>query len=401
MKANAISQDFPFPVKHEEMSPFSHKKPIPKTRLTVANYYNNESPSMFRLDSMIENKNGYNNPFLDEVIKVDRSEEFKKMDFNRQQINLIDKIKTRREFSQNPKILRYIRSDFDIAMQEKRERNLKERNKGEEQKKFTLTEGDDNEKKKQMYDETLTKLHNISPKIGYRLKKHLELDNLTSISNGKLISDYDKENYKTLTCSLEPKKSGYLRNIHDYDISEADKFDESKVFHFNVKPQVEYNLVKDKIETLQSPVIRHKKWDAFYENFFMLMGAERGFRKKGGLFTEFANRNIGVIEMNKRNDKEKKELKLSNNLIQSANIKRTQTNGSTKSKIKDTGSNTSKNSKYKIMRMKTELTSNNNATTCTERAKKVIEEKNLFKLKDVYERTSPNRSKESLPLNRY
>ena len=46
------------------------------------------------------------------------------------------------------------------------------------QKKFTLTEGDDNEKKKQMYDETLTKLHNISPKIGYRLKKHLELDNL-------------------------------------------------------------------------------------------------------------------------------------------------------------------------------------------------------------------------------
>ena len=177
-------------------------------------------------------------------------------------------------------------------MQEKRERNLKERNKGEEQKKFTLTEGDDNEKKKQMYDETLTKLHNISPKIGYRLKKHLELDNLTSISNGKLISDYDKENYKTLTCSLEPKKSGYLRNIHDYDISEADKFDESKVFHFNVKPQVEYNLVKDKIETLQSPVIRHKKWDAFYENFFMLMGAERGFRKKGGLFTEFANRNI-------------------------------------------------------------------------------------------------------------
>ena len=53
------------------------------------------------------------------------------------------------------------------------------------------------------------------------------------------------------------------------------------------------------------------------------------------------------------------------------------------------------------MRMKTELTSNNNATTFTERAKKVIEEKNLFKLKDVYERTSPNRSKESLPLNRY
>ena len=71
---------------------------------------------MFRLDSMIENRNGYNNPFLDEVIKVDRSEEFKKMDFNRQQINLIDKIKSRREFSQNPKILRYIRKTQIVVL---------------------------------------------------------------------------------------------------------------------------------------------------------------------------------------------------------------------------------------------------------------------------------------------
>ena len=38
----------------------------------------------------------------------------------------------------------------------------------------------------------------------------------------------------------------------------------------------------------------------------MLMNNQKGFLKKGGLFTEFANKNIGVILMNKRNDKEKK-----------------------------------------------------------------------------------------------
>ena len=266
MKANAVSHDFPFKAKHEDIAPYEEPKlPPQSTRISPVNCYNNESPSMFRLDSMVLNKNGYNNPFLDEVIKVDRSEEFKKMEFNRQQINLIDKIKSRREYSQNPKIVRYIRSDFDISMQDKRERNLKERNKIKDIKKYTLTEGDENAKKSQLYDETITKLHNFSPKMSYKIKRNLDLDNLSPFSNNKLISEYDKENYKTLTCPLEPKKSGYLKNLNDYHISEADTFDEGKVFHFNRKPQVEYNLVKDKIETTQAPLVTNKKWDAFYE----------------------------------------------------------------------------------------------------------------------------------------
>ena len=94
---------------------------------------------------MIENKNGYNNPFLDEVIKLDRSEQLKKMNFNRKQIGIIDFIKSKREYSQDPKILRHIRTDFDIEMQDKRERVLKI---DKEKKKQNFTLSKDNEKKK-------------------------------------------------------------------------------------------------------------------------------------------------------------------------------------------------------------------------------------------------------------
>lgn len=148
----------------------------------------------------------------------------------------------------------------------------------------------------------------------------------------------------------------------------------------------------------------------------MLMNAERGYRKKGGLFTEFANRNIGVIEMNKRNDKEKKIYETNNNLIRSVgSIKKTKT-GLTSNKsidyinrvnskeskapvtthINTSPTNNMKTNNYQSNKLKTELTT---CLTTTERAKKVIEDNNLFKLKDVYQRSMPNHSKETLPRN--
>ena len=267
MRRSAESKDFPFHVKYGNIIPEPNPKTVHKVRISPINYYNNESPSMFRLDSMVENKNGYNNPFLDEVLHIDRNEEFKKMDFNRQQINLIDKIKSRREYSQNPNILRYIRSEFDISMQEKRERNIIERNKVREDRCSRYTENEPDEHKKQLYKETIAHLHkNNSHKLSYRNKRKLNLDKLEPICDGKYnISEYDKDTYKTLTCTLEPKKSSYLKNVNDFHISEAEHFDNTKMSLFEQKPIEEYNPMKDQIETVQPPPQVNKKWDAFYE----------------------------------------------------------------------------------------------------------------------------------------
>ena len=53
------------------------------------------------------------NPFLNEVIKVDRSENLKKLSSDRKNVNFIDFIKSNRKYSQDPKIIRYINSDVD------------------------------------------------------------------------------------------------------------------------------------------------------------------------------------------------------------------------------------------------------------------------------------------------
>ena len=267
MKGNAQSKDFPFTLTYGNIAPDYHPKRERQIKISPVNCYNNESPSMFRLDSMFENKEGYNNPLLDECIQVDRNEEFKKMDFNRKQISLIDKIKSRREYSQNPKMLRYIRNEFDFMMEEKRERNLKERNKVKEDKSFKISENDSNDKHKELYDKAIDYLHkHYSPRMSYKQKHKLNLDNMDPICNGRYqISEYDKDTHRILTCSLDPKKSGYLANYNNFHISEAEKYTDKQLCKFNQKPRVEYNPTKDMIETVQPPPAINKKWDSFYE----------------------------------------------------------------------------------------------------------------------------------------
>ena len=171
MVSNYISEDFPLPRgKYERTDPYHHKIEKPKkNKNPLTNYYNNELPDFIKLDTMIENKNGYNNPFLDEVIKLDRSEQMKKMNFNRKQIGIIDFIKSKREYSQDPKILRHIRTDFDIEMQDKRERVLKI----DKEKKPNFTLSKDNEPKKDMFINSLIKLNRYVPKLSYITKKIL------------------------------------------------------------------------------------------------------------------------------------------------------------------------------------------------------------------------------------
>ena len=73
------------------------------------------------------------------------------------------------------------------------------------------------------------------------------------------------------------------------------------------------NFMKDNIITgykdkIKLPEEKNERWSKFYENYFLMMNKSCGFRKKGGLFTEFSNKNIGSINVNK-NDFKKKFLK--------------------------------------------------------------------------------------------
>ena len=316
--SNYISEDFPLPRAKYEKVNFNHQKIPEKTRKNLSNFYNNELPDLFKLDTMVENKNGYNNPYLNEVIKLDRSEEFKKMNFNRKQIKIIDFIKSKREYSQNPDILKYIRSDFDIEMQNKRERVLKEKDEKIPKYKYTLTE--ENEPKKGLYIETLKKLNQLTPKLNIIHKRDIIKENVIPISKSVNVSIHDLEKVKSLNCEIEPMKSSYIANKNDFKISEAEKFNiNDRYFFFDRKPLIEYNPIKDKEEVKNRPPLMNNKWDAFNENFFMLINKENGYQRKGGLFTEFSNKNIRNINFQKENDKENRLILEKKGLIKELN----------------------------------------------------------------------------------
>ena len=119
-------------------------------------------------------------------------------------------------------------------------------------------------------------------------------------------------------------------------------------------------------------------------SFFLLMNNQKGFQKKGGLFSEFANRNNGVIEMNKRN-KQTKDNKTNDN---------TPLNKMYQSY--DSSNLSVRNKKYNNSNSSNSLLSKLQMSNVT-KAKKVINDNNLFKIKDVYMKSiSPNHSKEQL-----
>ena len=119
-KNNSISKDFP--LYHNDLIPiYKSNKILPKgKKILFSNVYTNEHPDFLKLDCMKEK--GYRNPYLDEVIKVDRSEEFKNLENNKPRLQLINYLKCNRKYSQDPSKLKYIQSQFDIEMYKKRKR---------------------------------------------------------------------------------------------------------------------------------------------------------------------------------------------------------------------------------------------------------------------------------------
>lgn len=108
--SGSVSEDFP--LYHNENIPVystikekKHKKNISNIRIMVSN----EHPDIFRIKGIKEG--GYMNPFLNEVLKVDRDEYFKKMQEIGKKIKLIDVIKSSRKYSQDPKYFSLINND--------------------------------------------------------------------------------------------------------------------------------------------------------------------------------------------------------------------------------------------------------------------------------------------------
>ena len=301
---NRISDDFPLPrCKYEEID-FPSKKPLTRNILNMQNLFNNEVPDVFRLKTMKENNSGYNNPYLSEVIKFDRSEQLKKINSTRDQVKLIDYIKSKRELSQNPKILRYIRTEYDMEVQNKRDRILKEKSCKPESLRYTLTEA--NEPKKNLYSQTLGKLNKLIQKIPSKVSKDIITDNFKKIGNKYKVSSHDFDNMKVLQTEIDPNKNAYFGNYNDFKIQEAEHPDNNKLLHYDRKPQVDYNAITDVYEVKNRPPFLNRKWETFNENFLMMMN-KGSFQKQGGLFTEFTNKNIKTIQFNKTQNKERKE----------------------------------------------------------------------------------------------
>jgi len=313
-KGNSISRDFP--LYHSNLIPiFDAKKVIPKGKKAIpSNIYTNEHPDFFQLDCMVEK--GYKNPYLKEVIKVDRSEELKKLENNVKRLDIINFLKSNRKYSQNPKLLKYIQSEKDIEMYNKRQRIVEEKKSKTIDAKSYLSTQPDNPN----YARLLKKLNSFAPKMHYQVRRYLDLKDNIPLGTFNISKD-NYEKIKKIKCEIDPQKSSYLGNCNDYKISEAADRDKSKEFNHLRKTFVKTSFITGVQREVNIPPVRNDRWGSFYENYLLLTGNNNGLRRKGGLFTEFTNKNIGSIIVNKNDIKErlKKEKEKEKNFYDSRN----------------------------------------------------------------------------------
>jgi hypothetical protein len=76
-----------------------------------------------------------------------------------------------------------------------------------------------------------------------------------------------------------------------------------------------YNPIINKNKELYPPSYKFPKWGAFSQNHFILSNIKNGFNKKGGLFSEFVNKNIDKLNVMKRDIIEKLKKEKENNKI--------------------------------------------------------------------------------------
>ena len=275
-KTGLISKDFP--LYHSDIIPTytdtnSHKHTHSFSNKRIL--YTNEHPEIFRLEGM--KQGGYFNPYISESIKVDRSEYLKKLNNDRKNVNFIDFVKSNRKYSQDPKIIRYITVDTNKELIHKRL--------GKNKLNSEL-------------NNLIRKLSYYVPKIDYRIKRTLDMDSVNKNKRYETINNISVDD-----SSIKYNNPVNMKNFSNFKLSDmnidTNKNSNEYDFKFNRKSVRQYNPIKDKMETITPPPFNNKKWSSFLENYFLLANSGKKFRRSGGLFTEFCNKNIHSIKINK------------------------------------------------------------------------------------------------------
>jgi hypothetical protein len=236
-------------------------------------------------------------------------------------VNFIDFIKSNRKYSQDPNVIRYITVDANKELRNKRMGN----------KKNDLILSQDNinsnisEYEGNRYLNLVRKLNHFVPKIDYRIKNTLDMDNINNIDQGKRCNTYGNISNNELIEQMAKEekinnKPINFKNYSNFKINEMNDDDKNKDdFKFNRKPVRQYNPIKDRMEVINPPPFKNKKWSSFLENYFLLANSGKKFRRSGGYFSEFSNKNINTINVNKfriqqelrekREQKEKEKIK--------------------------------------------------------------------------------------------
>ena len=312
-KTGLISKDFP--LYHSDIIPTYTDTNSRKHTHSFSNkriLYTNEHPEIFRLEGM--KQGGYFNPYISESIKVDRSEYLKKLTNDRKNVNFIDFVKSNRKYSQDPKIIRYITVDTNKELIHKRlgknklndeSNNLTENDEIKKNSNFvTLTEGNKGNEKNSL----IRKLSYYVPKIDYRIKRTLDMDSINKNKRYNTINNISNDDL-----SIKNNSPVNMKNFSNFKLSDmnsdTNKNSNEYDFKFNKKPIRQYNPIKDKMETINPPPFNNKKWSSFLEKYFLLANSGKKFRRCGGLFTEFCNKNIHSIKINKFRQQEEFKLR--------------------------------------------------------------------------------------------
>jgi len=135
------------------------------------------------------------------------------------------------------------------------------------------------------------------PKIDYRIKKTLKID-VEGNKNNNNNSDIENNNlYKKLT-NNNLAYINNLRNMNNFQINKTMLNDDE--FSFQRKEINQYNPMRDRREMISPPSYKNQKWSPFLENYFLIANTEKKFQRKGGLLTEFCNKNIISINNDKK-----------------------------------------------------------------------------------------------------
>lgn len=309
--SGSVSADFP--LYHSDIIPvyIPSKLPIHKKNISdIRTIVSNEHPDIFRIKGMKEG--GYKNPYLNEILKVDREEFLKNLQETGKKIKIIDLIKTSRKYSQDPKYLSLINND--------------EYNKKKKSIDYTPPERLNKISNVTFSLEDRNKLNNAlrclnmdrKRMISDHLCKSIDKEKLKKIGDNFLINKKDVNKIKNLRCSFSIDKSAYISNINNFEFSDTTKGSESLDFIYPRKTIYRLNPLNSKESVMHPPPFIFPKWSNFSENYFVLSHTKSGLRKKGGLFTEFVNKNFDKIkvindEIRRKLNQKREEEKLKRN----------------------------------------------------------------------------------------